>query len=233
MNETVTPTSRTIRCAAIILYQPLRKHDWLPMALDLAFRLPAANPGWDIQVLTVDGTQEPLPGDRKFSRHARARNAAIETFVTAPNAEPYDYVLWLDSDLVQYDADFPSRAHAANPGGITAPTILVDKMPGRFYDTAGFVDLSGQWSRHETPWLNGRPQPGADGSPIVELASVGCMYLAPASVYRGGARYAHGEGFTEHLPFCTAARSRGVRVCCLPRSTAHHAYLPDYGERWH
>lgn len=224
-----------IRCLVLIPYQPGRGDRWPTLARQLAERFVDANPDWKWTARIVPCDEPRYPEDRANDPHARVRNALIERYLLGPEGDPEaEYVLWIDSDLVDYPADFPTRAHAANPGGITAPCVVADTEPGRFYDVAGFVRMDGNPSTHAEPWFGerGRIIPPAT-EPTVDLLSVGCMYLAPAWLYRAGLRYEHRDGHVEHFAFCSAARERGVRVCCLTRAIAFHAWLPDHGEDWH
>lgn len=206
-----------------IPYEPERSVIWPNMARQLAARLPDANPG-----MTFDLALHPCPrtreaGDGRFSANARARNAVLEAHLTAAHS----HVLWVDSDLIDYPADLPSRLLAVNPDGISAPAVVLPPIVGadRFYDILGFVER-GRGARMFPPWFD-------QAGPIIELESAGCIYLAPAALYRDGARYADVPHFTEHMAVMSAAQAQGRRIVCDLRMVAVHAWLPDYGEAVH
>lgn len=137
--------------------------------------------------------------------------------------EKHDYVLWIDSDLVDYPADIPTLLYEANPSGITAPLALLDKCGERFYDIGGFIENGRRFSM-------AKPYCSQDG-PVWELDSVGCLYLAPASLYQSGIRYAppSSDYYVEHWSVMQQAKKRGVRILALRDVVCKHAYMPDYG----
>jgi hypothetical protein len=95
---------------------------------------------------------------------------------------------------------------------------------GWFYDTGGFVDLAGQYADF-VHGIGGQEDE-------VEMQSVGCVYLAPAELYRQGCRYAPVGNEVEHLSFMRQARALGTRVLATRKLNVTHAYLPKYGEAW-
>lgn len=198
-----------------------------PALLDLwranAERL-AMNPGHasitEISALLMpfDGGSEPEDG--RFSSHARARNALLDSI----DLDDYDYLYWIDADVMA-DARLLAWALTHNPDGVSAPAVTLDRCGERFYDILGYLE-DGVGARMFLPWFN---QVG----PIVELDSVGCCYVIPAAVYRSGARYADTPGATEHLSVMQAARAQGRSILANLGLRAIHAYLPDYGEALH
>lgn len=213
----------------ILILQPVRPSN--PAALRerasvLLARLPAANPGISFDVRQDDSALEIPPHHSLYMRHATVRNYMLDTYLK----EEHDAVLWVDSDLVDYPADLPTRLHivslATEPSGIVAPLALLSPTsgwPGRFYDIGGFIE-KGNRARMWPPYFE---QQGD----VVELDSVGCCYLAPASLYRAGVRYSPPvtDYYVEHFSVMQEARRRGYRVCCLTTAAATHAWLPDYG----
>ena len=215
----------------ILVLQPTRPTN--PPALrliaqQLLARLPDANPGMSFEMHADVCDIEIYVSPSKYTAHATARNWMLDQYLT----EQHDYVFWVDSDLIDYPADLPMRLHATNPGGITAPLVLLDASPARlrydadperFYDIGGFIERgirAGLWQ----PWFN-------QSGELIDLDSVGCIYLAPAALYRDGVRYAPAETdyYVEHYSVCQAAKARGYRVCALTTARAIHAWLPDYG----
>lgn len=212
-----------MRVLIAIPYEPARSQVWPEMAARLAARLSGANPEMVFELVIHPCPRTREPGDGRFSANARARNNLLDTHLAAT----HDYVFWVDSDLIDYPADLPTRLHNINPGGMSAPAVVLPSHIGRdrFYDTLGFIEYGGG-TRLFPPWFG---QPG----PIVELDSVGSCYLAPADIYRKGARYADVPRYTEHMAVMWAAKAAGRRIVCDTRLVATHAWLPDFGEAAH
>jgi hypothetical protein len=157
----------------------------------------------------------------RYSAHADARNTLLDL---APLGWA-DLVLWADVDLIDYPADLVRRLLALD--GIAAPAVV---MRGRFYDIGGFIQPGGAPFRQDAPWC---AQPG----PVVDLESVGCLYLAPAWIYRDPPEMRYrpdGPAYgVEHHSVCSAARALGVPVRADLSILAEHAWPPDYGEAPH
>lgn len=177
-----------------------------------------------------DGPPEPQPG--RWGRIAWARNALLAAHMGAD----VDYVLMVDADIVDYPPDLPAQLYEANPDGVTAPLVLIEHS-SQFYDTLGFVE-DGRRARFLPPYFHGEGE-------LVELDSVGCIYLIPARVLREAAYHSApvdrerdhqtiwATGHTDHWPVMQQARAMGLRACCLRAAVARHARLTDYGEGWH
>ena len=185
---------------------------------------PQENEGWDFDWQYADIAAE---GSR-LARIAAARNYLADLV-----DEEDDVVMVLDADIVQMPFNLPSRLWAANPGGITAPLVLIEGYD-RFYDTSGFQE-NGAPIRAVPFYFNRRREYFAthtkDG--LVELDSVGCVYIAPAQLFRDGHRWpAAPSGLTDHNEFCAKAKQDGYKVACLTTVAAYHAALPLYGEQW-
>ena len=95
-------------------------------------RLECGNPGLNLE-LALTSARPPAverggPDDDPTGRGriARVRNMIVEAWVV-PNPR-LDYVFWLDADLTVVPPDVVSRLHAANPGGVSAPLVLLDKQ---------------------------------------------------------------------------------------------------------
>lgn len=159
-----------------------------------------------------------LPGDGRYSAHARARNALLD----AIDLGQYDYLYWVDIDIIQWPPGLLDWALLHNPDGVSAPAVTLHRYVDRWYDLWGFLEAG----RPTQPY----PQWFAQSGPVVELDSVGCCYVIPAGVYRDGARYQDlGGETTEHLSVMRAARDQGRRICANLDLKAVHAYLPEYG----
>jgi Flp pilus assembly protein TadD len=193
-------------------------------ARDLSARLPGANldHAFDLVLDERGAGDDAVTGLESRVRHtAPIRQQLIEVHLQPA----HDAVLWIDADLVAYPADLPTQLLRRNPGGVSAPVVLLDHHPDRFYDVAGFVER-GRWARLLPPWFD---QPG----PVYDLDGVGCLYLVPASVYRAGAKHEPVPGYTDHLAVCAHARRMGLAVRAYADLRAYHAYLPDFGEKFH
>lgn len=177
----------------------------------------------------------PPPGAGKFWQQARARNDLLAAWLQPE----HEYVLWVDADLVDYPADLPAQLYAASPGCIVAPLVLIEGT-SHFYDTLGFIH-NGRRTAVSPPYW----QPAAAGS-LQPLEGVGCIYLMPAWLLRGGAAYASlpvdryvdhpslwSTGHTDHWPVMRRAREEGVGIFCYTAAAAYHAHLPSYQEAWH
>lgn len=164
-----------------------------------------------------------LPGP--YAAHANARNNALARFMT----DAHDYVLWLDADIVTAPENLVDLL-VRGDHTITAPLVLIEPpKQGHFYDTHGFRTLAGKQANIHPPYFSAKERHAKE----IELASVGCVYVAPASLYRAGVRYTPTNDQTEHWSVCAAARGLGYRVVCLPEVRVEHAHLPHYGEEWH
>lgn len=193
-------------------------------ATALALELPGANPGMEFDIHLDDTVVETPASPSRYAPHAAKRNYMLDTYLRPQHAA----VLWVDSDLIAYDADLPSRLHRANPGGITAPLPLLAPSCGssqRFYDIAGFIE-DGVRVPYTPPYFK---QTGE----VITLDCVGCFYLAPAQLYRDGARYrpALTDYYVEHWSVMRTAEARGIPIRALTTARVIHAWLPDYGLR--
>lgn len=168
---------------------------------------------------------------RKYGPNARARNHLISACLR----ESHTHVLWLDVDLVDVPTDLIERLLAISETDIVAPFVFMETLDARrpagmenggwFYDTGGFI----QDGRDASAW----PPHFRGNTRLMELDSVGCCYLAPASLYRAGLRYNPNGDDVEHKSFMAAARERGVKVLATSEIVVKHAYLPRFGEAWH
>lgn len=169
----------------------------------------------------------------KFLPNARARNELLERFL-----RPYhEWVLWIDADIIEYPANMLRvlmGISEANDRAIVAPMVWVERVVedappdipvgGWFYDTGGFVRDDGTYADFVT---------GVEGDgDEIEMLSVGCVYLAPADIYRRGVRYEPVGNEVEHLSAMRQARALGTKVLATKKINVIHAYLPRWGEAW-
>lgn len=210
---------------ALIPIKPDMHGDLKRRALELAGRMPAFNPS--INMVTVfDSRMLPKkPGDSTpWSKVTRVRNTLLDCFkLTA-----FTHVLWIDADLVEYPADLPTRLLSANQHGVSSCPVFIEDREEQFYDTAGYVGIDEKhwnvFSPHHEHIL---------GKEVVEVASVGCLYMVPSYIYQTGARHTDHPTNTDHWEICQAARRAGRTVTVDMRMRALHANLPKYGEAWH
>lgn len=207
---------------SILILQPVRPTN--PPALraqaDALLRaLVAANPDLSFDVAQDDSAVDVPAHPSLYMRHATVRNYMLDRYLTPQHT----HVLWIDSDLIAYPAALPQLLLDAAPGAIVAPFALLDKWPNRFYDIGGFIE-HGNRARMWPPFFD-------QDADVIELDSVGCCYLAPASLYHAGVRYSPPptDYYVEHWSVMQEAKARGYRVCALRDVRAVHAWLPDYG----
>jgi hypothetical protein len=157
------------------------------------------------------------------------RQNLIEKYVL-PNK--YDYVLWIDSDIIKYDysilktlIDISKKEKA-----ITAPKIFLDGFKERFYDIAGFI-INNKWSSIKKPYFGIENQ----SKQYVELDSVGCFYLVPAEIYYKGGNYIKYQNlkFTEHYSICKFGKEMGYKSICCSELEVLHALLYKFNESLH
>lgn len=175
----------------------------------------------------------------KYRPNARARNELLDRFL-----RPWhEWVLWFDVDIItapenlaQQLVEIATRHRKENgQPQIVAPMVWVERVAegapsipvgGWFYDTGGFQQMDGRFADFE----HGVGSAGDE----VEMLSVGCVYLAPAELYREhGLRYQPEGGEVEHLSFMRQARGLGAQIWATRRANVIHAYLPKWGEQWH
>ena len=188
----------------------------------------------------------------KYEPHAAARNQFIDLYLD----ERFDYVLWIDIDLIDYPADLVERlmdVSLEHDGAIVAPMVWDERRTFIVAVRTG-IAVCGEWCRRTRPlpplcdhggihydiggfikdgqWSD--QYRGVLGSEDIEqMDSVGTCYLVPAWLYRHGLRYAPKAHDIEHLSFCEAARGLGVQVLAVRDINILHPYLPNYGEAVH
>jgi hypothetical protein len=205
----------------------------------LAGRLAEFNPQHELS-LYFDSRPEPAqPGDSTpWSKVTRIRNKALE----AVNWQAFDYICWIDADVVEYDYGIISALVQLADGGVAAPMVLIEKWGQRFYDYCAFV-IAGQ--SHVQPTnrkqVRGRNlafdppywYPTLPREDVVPMDCVGTFYVVHTDIYRSGVRHEDHPAFTDHFPICAKAREMGRRVVVDRRLVVKHANLPMYGEAWH
>lgn len=206
----------------VAILQPYRENTpgaLLDRSAQLIDELIKASRGYVFDLHRAVGTPRAGIGSAKYAPHADVRNQLVEQL----DAD-VDLVLWIDVDLVDYPSDFLVRAQKLDEHAIVAPRVLLEGTD-TFFDIGGFVERGRCLSPHP-PYAQQRGD-------VWELDSVGCMYVAPAWIYREphALRYAPiGPRYgVEHAAVCVEAKRLGVRVLCDTSMTAQHAYMPRYG----
>jgi hypothetical protein len=124
-----------------------------------------------------------------WSRVKRIRNLMIDKYPI----NNYDYLYWIDSDIIDYPADFLSAAIGLNPKGITAPLSLI-QYSTVFYDWCGYQKLNATslYSKYGKNILEKAcdernfslsPPYIEDSSKITKIDCVGCTYVVPTSIF--------------------------------------------------
>jgi len=168
---------------------------------------------------------------------AGIRNKMVADLL-ASKVQP-DVVIWMDLDVIRYDESLlvklyeSSRKHNA----VTAPLVFLDKLTGRWYDTAGFINKGERSTLHWPYYRQANDLGLLDGDPVPHYqvdGSVGCVYCVPFKVYQLGSKHLFcGEKYTEHYSVCQDARQLGMKLLVREDVAVHHAYLPDYGISFH
>lgn len=174
----------------MIAYLETQNRYFIQRMLDNVFKLQQYNPLVDIDFALDNERIDKKPTDyTPWSRVKRIRNLMIDKYPI----HNYDYLYIIDSDIIDYPLNFPTRAIGLNPSGITAPMALIQNSTV-FYDWCGYQKL-GATSIHSEyrrfimdkgckqrnfalspPYVD-------DSSRLVEIDCVGCTYIVPTSVF--------------------------------------------------
>lgn len=202
----------------VLVLQPIRPDH--PPALRaradaLLAQLESANPGMSFDIRQDDAKLEIPEHPSLYMKHATVRNYMLDAYLRDDHAA----VLWVDSDLVEYDADLPTQLNqAAERLRKICPQckadITVDLYPGArdcaecghawmdvgaivaplalLSETSGYPERFYDIGGFIENGNRARMQPPYfdQQGEVIELDSVGCCYLAPAQLYRDGVRYA-------------------------------------------
>lgn len=188
----------------------------------LLSRLPAANPTHDLTIIMDASVSSDHP--RAWARTADKRNRMLGNLCL----NRFDWVCWIDADVVDYPPDIVTDLIDAAGDGIAAPLVLVEDMDTRFYDVCAFTENGLRFSHDSPYWPLSQP-----AHRVEPVDSVGTFYVANAGIYRDGARYMDHPRFTEHFSVCQAARAAGRRIVVDRDLIVRHANLPKWGEAWH
>ena len=116
-----------------IPYKPGMPELLYQIMVELSARLINANPDYALEIVRVCDEFEFTGREPYAHPQATARNALLDAYLKPE----HDLVMWIDADLVDYPADIITRLDKVNPGGVTAPMVLIEGME-QFYDTYGY-----------------------------------------------------------------------------------------------
>lgn len=208
----------------------------LNQCLTLIGKLPVNNPNHTFTTLLDFTPISKTPQDyTPWSKVYKARNLMLSKV----NLKDYDYILWIDSDVVDYPLDMPTRLIDGNPNGVSSPMVMIEDL-NIAYDWAAFIQLGKDHidptnrNRIEGRNINPHHPYYTDGAKtgLVNMDCVGTITLVPTWIYNF-ARYEDHPAFTDHHPICKACRDNGKTVTVDMNCVAYHANLPKYGEQWH
>lgn len=132
--------------------------DFMPCTLrekmfSLLKNMECANPGWNLYLALYDKPYHNDMDARKTRVSGRGVLAHIRNIVIEEYLQPsvHEYVLWVDADVVDYPPNLITLLHTANPGGVTAPTVLIEGSNSEAYHSRcrrGICGGRAQTERH-------------------------------------------------------------------------------------
>ena len=132
--------------------------DFMPCTLrekmfSLLKAMECANPGWNLYLALYDEPYHNEMDAQKTKMSGRGVLAHIRNIVIERYLQPaaHEYVLWVDADVVDYPPNLITLLHAANPGGVTAPTVLIEDSNSEAYHSRcrhGICGGKAQTERH-------------------------------------------------------------------------------------
>lgn len=206
-------------------------------SLAMASRMIASKSNPDIELsLFIDQSDEPRAPDdvTPWRKVSRVRNKLLSRI----NYSAYDYLLWIDSDIISYPEEMPTLLVRGNPGGVSAPSVMIEHSD-LFYDWSAFI-LKGRSDIEPDRWaiipgrnVNNHPPHWPDGmeTGVIEMDCVGAITLVPTWAYKM-AVYEDHPAFTDHFSICKAVRTAGASVVCNRDVVALHAHMTDRGDSW-
>lgn len=132
--------------------------DFMPCTLrekmfSLLKAMECANPGWNLYLALYDEPYHNEMDARKTKASGRGVLAHIRNIVIEHYLQPtlHEYVLWVDADVVSYPPNLITLLYDANPGGVTAPTVLIEDSNSEAYHSRcrrGICGGNTQTERH-------------------------------------------------------------------------------------
>jgi hypothetical protein len=191
-------------------------------AMGLAHRMIASTPEHEFG-LWLDFREAEKREETHCQRVCRVADDALK----AVDLSQWDYVLWVDADVVDYSPHLCSRFINLNPTGITAPLPLIEGSE-RLYDTLGCIDVNGRHLGHDAPYWETEQQ-----DRLVPMRCVGMLFLCPAYVLQFTGVPDCGEEVPGWWAACDFARHKKLPVFIDRETVALHANLPAHGHEWH
>jgi len=144
-------------------------------------------------------------------------------------ASNYDYVFWIESDILIYNDYLIERLLFSMKNtdgiGVVAPTIWLDTHRGTFYDVWGFQTLDREHWTNNPPYSHDYGLPGR----LLEVNSVGSCCLIDCNLLKQDMNF--GEGGIPEL--CKQAREEGFKIYVDRTLKVFHPSLFGYVEnRW-
>lgn len=135
-------------------------------------------------------------------------------------SQPFDYVLFLNNDLVVEPDFLDHLVTAAGERTMTVPKSYLYDSPGRLDDSLGEFDwMRGRW---KSRILGSRPTPEFDRTRPVESANLSCL-LVPIGLFREvGLLDDNFFIYYDDTDFVRRARQSGYELWFVPSSVLHH-----------
>jgi hypothetical protein len=196
----------------------------VPRVRDRAFACASALLDDTRHEISIWFDSRPIPGNApRTKKNTMARNRMLAEV----HLDKYDYLLWIDADIVAYPLNMPWLLIEANPNGVSAPLVLMEHSVN-FFDTGAFVKHGG----YSTPPCTERRHmqrtypyfpDGEHPEYVVEMDGVGAVTMVPTDIYKAGAKYEHNLDWTQHHSICRKAREMGRKVVACRHIVAFHA----------
>ncbi len=134
--------------------------------------------------------------------------------------QPFDYVLFLNNDLVMEPDFLEHLVAAADERTMTVPKSYLYDQPGHLDDSVGEFDwMRGVWKRRI---LGSRPTPDFDRPRRVESANLSCL-LVPSGLFRDvGLLDDSFFVYYDDTDFVRRARDKGYDLWFVPSSVLYH-----------
>ena len=115
--------------------------------------LECANEGFNLHLGLYDKPYQNDMDARKTKKSGRGVLATLRNALLQEYLRPeHEYVLWLDADVVEYPPDLVGQLHGLNPGGVSAPLVLIEDS-----DTERFHSPAPSHAPPSTSWASRKP----------------------------------------------------------------------------
>lgn len=191
INMLTKKLGRKPKVLVMIAYLETQNYYFINRMMSNIKQLQDNNPLLDIEFALDNERIGKEPTDyTPWSRVKRIRNLMIQKYPI----HNYDYLYIIDSDIIDYPLNFPTRAIGLNETGITAPMALIQNSIV-FYDWCGYQKLgvtsinNKQYSSSildkgcKSRNFNLIPPYVNDPSRLVKIDCVGCTYIVPAKIF--------------------------------------------------